>query len=128
MNVYVVTLCWLRQGATAIGASRDLEGARAIADRRGPDGPNEPRWGPWYDDMVPTGQPAKQIRHRVRPDGAVDVHEWQEIVVLPLADAAPVLYHEQTTDVIQPSDRIAHAVRRDVMAEIAEVGKVWGAP
>jgi hypothetical protein len=127
VNVYVVTLCWLRQGATAIGASWDLEGAREIADRRGADGPNEPRWGPWYDDMVPTGQPAKQIRHRIRPDGAVDVHEWQEIVALPLADPGPRAQRtirgpgwSYVSDAAVPAQKWSE--------QIAEIGRAFGAP
>jgi hypothetical protein len=120
VKAYVASLCWLNQGATVIGAGVDLDSARAIANRYGEDDlADPPMWGPWDDEVDPAEGSVKWLRYRCRTDGTTEPYEWQEIVVVPLAGPEPEV----------PAGRPPWAdPQHDALADIAEIGKVWGAP
>jgi hypothetical protein len=85
MNVYVVSACWWRDGATVIGAGGDRADAEAIADRYGTDGEGVGGWAAWKEDVSPAEGSCTWRRDALRPDGSIHPSLYQEIVVVPLA-------------------------------------------
>lgn len=124
MNVYVVSSCWLREASVVIGAATDMDGARAIANRWHEEDPvDPPLWAAWSDEVDMADGVTKWLRYRCRTDGGSEPYEWQEIVVVPLAGSSRYTWSpERSPGLIRPE------VKPDVLADIAEVGKVWGAP
>lgn len=122
-NVYVVSNCWWRDGATVIGAATDRAGAEQIADRTGDSAPGG--WSPWREAVEPQGS-CTWSRDALNADGTRHASLYQEIVCVPLAGAAVALEPE-----CSPGERLwataSRGARADI-AEIAEVGRVWGAP
>lgn len=125
MNIYVISACWWRDGATVIGAGVDLSVAMALGDRNDESDSDYDRritgWSDWS-----ASEPTRAGRFTVwRRDAltAEGIHPslYQEIVCVPLAgyaerpvmDAGPAPW-------AQP--------RHDVMADIRDIGKAFGAP
>lgn len=122
-NVYVVSNCWWREGSTVVGAATDRAGAEQIADRAEDSAPGG--WSPWRETVVPEGS-CTWSRDVLEADGSKNGSLYQEIVCVPLASAAMPLKPE-----CSPGERLwataSRGARVDI-AEIAEVGRVWGAP
>jgi hypothetical protein len=112
MNVYVVTIGWLHDGATVIGAAVDRVSAERIADAR-----DDALWNGWDEEVVPEGS-CTWVRTGRFPDGTPHPRLFQEIVVVPLAGYAE---RDQVSAGRPPWARHADA-------EIQEIGRLFGAP
>jgi hypothetical protein len=123
VKAYVVSSCWLREGSVVIGAATDLDGARVIANRwREEDPEDPPMWAAWNDEVEPAEGSVKWIRYRARTDGTSEPYEWQEIVVVPLADEHYTWSPTRSPGLIRPE-----VLSRGV-SEITEIGRDFGAP
>lgn len=121
MNVYVVSSCWKDSGATVIGAATDRAGAEQIADRyQDADNPDT-RWAPWVEDVDPAEGSCTWRRSGIWRDNIVHPSLFQEIVVVPLAGYAERL--------VMDAGRAPWAnPNHDVLADIQEIGRLFGAP
>lgn len=105
MDVYVVSSCWWRDGATVIGAAVERRGAEAIADRAETDDHRLASWAPWKEEVLPiNGQTWR--RDALMADGTTHSSLYQEIVCVPLAGVV------DTGDV---SPGLAAAIREEAM-------------
>jgi hypothetical protein len=84
MDIYVVSSCWWRDGASVIGAGVRREDAEAIADRHDTSGEGVGSWAPWTEDRHASGL-AGWRRDALNADGSVHLSLFQEIVRVPLA-------------------------------------------
>lgn len=82
MDVYVVSGCWWRDGATVIGAGADLSDAQVIADRYDADDSRVTSWSGWK-----ISEENRWTRDALTADG-VHPSLYQEIVRVPLAGYA----------------------------------------
>jgi hypothetical protein len=85
MNIYVVSSCWWRNGATVIGAATDRAGAEVIADRHPEDDSSADKWAPWKEDVSAAEGSCTWSRDALLVDGTVHPSLYQEIVCVPLA-------------------------------------------
>lgn len=83
MNVYVISDCEYREGATVIGAAVDRERAEKIADRPSDDS-RVVGWSPWKEDVSPSDGSCAWTRDALLADGKIHLSLYQEIVVVPL--------------------------------------------
>jgi hypothetical protein len=85
MNVYVVSNCWWRDGATVIGAAVDRPGAEKIAERYDHDRSDTAGWAPWSEELDPAEGSCTWRRNALSADDRTHPSLYQEIVVVPLA-------------------------------------------
>lgn len=121
MNIYVVSSCWWRDGATVIGAGATREDAEGIAERSDIDDHRLAGWAPWKEDVSPAEGSCTWRRDALMSDGTTHASLYQEIVCVPLAGYIEEVPIEQT-----PFGRgIPALITR---SEIAEIGRQFGAP
>lgn len=85
VNVYVVSDCEYREGATVIGAAVEWDRAAWIADR--PRGEGHDRvvgWSPWKEEVNAAEGSCWWLRDGLLADGTIHPSWYQEIVVVPL--------------------------------------------
>lgn len=89
-NIYVISNCWDRDGATVIGAAVELDGAMEIGDPiEHRSGTTAGSWAPWEVHDPDIGERfARWTRSGLNRDGSPHVSLYQEIVQVPLAGAA----------------------------------------
>lgn len=118
MDVYVVSDCWWRDGASVIGASTDRAGAEEIADRRDRyDDPVAP-WAPWKEDRSSAERVvAVWRRDALLADGTIHPSLYQEIVCVPLAGSA----FPEARDPLTGMRRIKPIDERPMAHRMAEV-------
>jgi len=138
--VYVLSLCWDREGSTVIGAGVDLSAAMDLAERddgaegisRGHVGEwNVTGWDEWDPDYSKT-RDSEVFRWSRSALVGIEPHEslYQEIVRVPLTGELP----QQSFATVsfgrgEVEQRIAPpSPARDVLADVQEIGKIWGAP
>jgi hypothetical protein len=141
MDIYVISNCWYRDGATVIGAGSDLSDAMAIGDRYGSGVVEmvEQGWQGWEpSEPGASGRYARWRREALTADGGVHPSLSQEIVKVPLAGftfGGGVPGPLKTRQGVAPPPALADAMRAgrverpvNYRSEIEEIGRAWGAP
>lgn len=122
MDIYVVSNCWWRDGATVIGAAITRGDAEVIADRPDTDEPVS-AWDQWTadDEWTADGESKRWRRDALMADGTTHSSLYQEIIRLPLAGW-------DRGGVIHAGDRVITAHSSRALSEIEEIGRQFGAP
>lgn len=121
MDVYVVSNCWWRDGATVIGAGAELDDAKEIANRPDPDGASS--WASWNEDSYRAGT---LRRDALTASGEIHPSLYQEIVRVSLAG---MVESGELPAVLAAQVRTEAMMRPvDYATEISDIGRQFGAP
>jgi hypothetical protein len=122
MNIYVVSSCWWRDGATVIGAAVERADAERIAERAETDDHRLASWAPWKEEVSPSEGFCTWHRDALMADGTTHASLYQEIVCVPLASGHPIIVMDDREVALTWNGRTGGR------SEIEEIGRQFGAP